>query len=80
MSWKTSRGVRKFLRNRLALCALAIISGYVIVGIALMIIGWKQGVSLNASDPVGLSNWRGLSLKDDPERRLEDCELLLDTT
>ena len=66
------RGVRKFVRSKLALFSLAIITVY--VGIGLLVAGAGLITLDDTMRRIGANSQRGFGLKETPERRLEVAE------
>ncbi len=73
--WLQSRTARKFFRNKLAVASLAVIVAYLCVALAVLL----GAISLDQTDQrVGMDNEPGFFLTQEPEKRLENCEILLD--
>jgi peptide/nickel transport system permease protein len=74
-NWTNSRTARKFFRHKLAVAALVIIAIYFCVAIAVLC----GAITLrDTEERVGMQNEPGFFLEPDPEKRLEDCEVLIE--
>jgi peptide/nickel transport system permease protein len=75
--WNASRSRRKFARSPLAVASLTVIAAYVALAMSIAILGW---ITLDDTlERVGPGNVPGFFLSASPEKRLEDCEFLLET-
>lgn len=73
--WMQSRVAKKFFRHKLAVASLLVIATYLVVAV-LVLFGL---ITLDDTEArVGLQNEPGFFLAADPEKRLEDCEVLLE--
>ena len=73
--WMKSRIARKFFRHKLAVASLIIIAGYLCIAIAVLF----GAISLDDTEArVGMQNEPGFFWQPAPEKRLEDCEVLIE--
>lgn len=71
-----SHAARKFFRSKLAVAASCIVLFYFAIGLVVVAGGW---ITLEDTEQrVGTQNQPGFFQKAEPDKRLEDCEYLLD--